>query len=169
MRTEKEIGEIIKQLRGKLSLREFAKLCDVSHTTIDNLEKGIDFRTKKPTQVTLNTLYKIAKATNVSVSYIIGENITKLCVSKHHTLFCTEHEKELLLAYRAKPEYQLAVDIILEIDENSKMNVYKAAHSESKHSDTIEPMEPQRWNEMESTPGTDENLIDEKKENKNEK
>ncbi len=77
MYTEKEIGKIIRELRGDLSLREFAKLCNISHTTIDNLEKGLDFRTKKPTQVTINTLEKIATATHVSISYIIGEEIKK--------------------------------------------------------------------------------------------
>ena len=73
MRTAKEIGEVIRQLRGDLSLREFAIKCDISHTTIDNLEKGIDFRTKKPTQVKMATLQKIADACNVPVSYIMGE------------------------------------------------------------------------------------------------
>ena len=73
MRSEKEIGEIIRQLRGDLSLREFALKCEMSHTTIDNIEKGIDFRTKKPTQVKMTTLQKIADACDVPVSYIIGE------------------------------------------------------------------------------------------------
>ena len=73
MRTEKEIGAVIRHLRGDLSLREFALKCDISHTTIDNLEKGVDFRTKKPTQVKMTTLQKIADACNVPVSYIIGE------------------------------------------------------------------------------------------------
>lgn len=73
MRTEKEIGDIVKQLRGEQSLRDFAKLCDTSHTTIDTIEKGYDFRTKKPAQVKLITLQKIALATNVPLSYIIGD------------------------------------------------------------------------------------------------
>ena len=73
MYSEKKIGEIIRQLRGDLSLREFALKCEISHTTIDNLEKGIDFRTGKPTQVKMTTLQKIADACDVPVSYIIGE------------------------------------------------------------------------------------------------
>jgi len=72
MKTEKEIGIIIRELRGSMSLREFAKKCDTSHTTIDNLEKGYDFRTGKPTQVKMATLQKIADACNVPISYIIG-------------------------------------------------------------------------------------------------
>ena len=70
MNTDNAIGKIIRQLRGDLSLRDFAAKCDVSHTTIDNLEKGIDFRTGKPTQVKMATLEKIAKACNVSIDYL---------------------------------------------------------------------------------------------------
>lgn len=73
MYSEKKIGEIIHQLRGDLSLREFALKCEISHTTIDNLEKGVDFRTGKPTQVKMTTLQKIADACDVPISYIIGE------------------------------------------------------------------------------------------------
>ena len=74
MYTEKEIGNIIKQLRGDMSLREFAEKFNVSHTTIDTLEKGYDFITKKPAQAKVATLQKIADACGVSLSYITGES-----------------------------------------------------------------------------------------------
>ena len=74
MRNEKEIGEIVRQLRGEMSLRDFAQKCAISHTTIDNIEKGVDFRTGKPTQAKVSTLRKIADACGVSVSYIVGED-----------------------------------------------------------------------------------------------
>lgn len=70
--TPNEIGIIVRELRGDRSLRDFAKLCDVAHTTIDNIEKGIDVRTNKPVQVKLATLKKIANACNVPLSYITG-------------------------------------------------------------------------------------------------
>ena len=75
MYTEREIGLIVRELRGELSLRAFARKCGISHTSLDNIEKGIDFRTGKPTQPKVSTLLKIAKAANVSLSYIIGEEI----------------------------------------------------------------------------------------------
>ena len=74
MRNEKEIGKIVKSLRGDLSLRRFAQKCGVSHTTIDTIERGEDFRTGKPAQVKLATLQKIAQACGVQVSYITGED-----------------------------------------------------------------------------------------------
>ena len=73
MKTEKELGAAIKELRGSMSLRDFAKKCDISHTTIDNLEKGFDFRTGKPVQVKIATLQKIADACGVPLSKIIGD------------------------------------------------------------------------------------------------
>ena len=73
MRNEKELGAIIRNLRGDISLRDFAVKCDISHTTIDNLEKGFDFRTGKPVQAKMATLKKIATACNVTVGYLLGE------------------------------------------------------------------------------------------------
>lgn len=73
MKSEKEIGAIIQQLRGNMSLRDFAKKCDISHTTIDNLEKGVDFRTGKPTQAKAATLQKIAIACGVSISIFMDD------------------------------------------------------------------------------------------------
>lgn len=67
----KGIGVVVRYLRGALSLREFASRCGVAHTTIDNIEKGIDFRTGKPTEMTVATLSKIAKACDVRVSWIL--------------------------------------------------------------------------------------------------
>ena len=74
MNPENRIGRMIRELRGEMSLRDFARKCNISHTTIDNLEKGVDFRTGKPTQVKMDTLKKIADACGVSTSYIMGEH-----------------------------------------------------------------------------------------------
>lgn len=74
MRTPEEIGKIVRKLRGEMSLREFAELCGVSHSTIDNIEKGFDFRTKKPTNPSAVVLSKIAAAANVSLDFILGDD-----------------------------------------------------------------------------------------------
>ena len=73
MRTPKEIGEIIRSLRGDLSLRSFAQKCDISHTALDAIECGVNKRTKKPTQAKTITLQRIADAAGVPLSYITGE------------------------------------------------------------------------------------------------
>ena len=66
------LGDYIKNYREarNLSLREFAKLADVSHTHIDSIEKGNDFRTGKPVRITNETIQKLASALNVGESFL---------------------------------------------------------------------------------------------------
>ena len=70
---ENYIGKIIKELRDKDSLRDFAKKCNIAHTTIDNIERGIDPRTNKETEPKAKTLQKIANACGENV-YIFFED-----------------------------------------------------------------------------------------------
>lgn len=57
------LGEYVKQKRGDMSLRDFAKRCGLSHTHLDSIEKGFDPRTGKPVSPTIEVLRKIAKGT----------------------------------------------------------------------------------------------------------
>lgn len=68
------IGEYIKNYRGDISLREFAKKCNISHTHLDSIEKGYDPRTGKPVSVTVETLKKIAKAMNMTINDLLIES-----------------------------------------------------------------------------------------------
>mgnify|MGYP000880472419 CR=1 FL=1 len=68
---ENNLGNYIKEYRGTQSLREFAKKCDISHTHLDSIEKGIDPRTGKKVHVTVDTLKKIAKAMNITVNELL--------------------------------------------------------------------------------------------------
>ncbi|MFB5095563.1 helix-turn-helix transcriptional regulator [Bacillus cereus] len=72
---KKTLGEIIKNYRltNKLSLRDFAQKCDVSHTYIDKLEKGIDPRNGKPVEPTLLVVEKISKAMNKKTENLLEE------------------------------------------------------------------------------------------------
>ncbi|MDA1973129.1 helix-turn-helix transcriptional regulator [Bacillus cereus] len=72
---KKTLGEIIKNYRltNKLSLRDFAQKCDVSHTYIGKLEKGVDSRTGKPVEPTLLVIEKIANAMNISTKSLLEE------------------------------------------------------------------------------------------------
>lgn len=60
--TIETISVFVRKHRGNLSLREFANKCGVSHTTIDNLERGVDPRTGKPPRIGLGTWQKIKSA-----------------------------------------------------------------------------------------------------------
>ena len=73
------LGEYIRRKRkaAKLSLRDFGVLCDLSHSYIDNIEKGIDFRTGKKICLTNDTLLKIAKALNVNENILFALSLDK--------------------------------------------------------------------------------------------
>lgn len=74
MKTPEEIGKIVRELRGKMSLRDYAEKCGVAHSTIDTIEKGFDFRTKKPSNPSAVVLNQIAEASGVTLEYILGDN-----------------------------------------------------------------------------------------------
>ncbi len=67
------LGDLIKEYRTihKLSLRDFAQRCGLSHTYISALEKNIDSRTGKPIAPTLDTVKYISKGMNLSIEEIL--------------------------------------------------------------------------------------------------
>ena len=56
------LGELLKDLRGKESLRDAAKRIGISHTYLRILEKGVDLRSGNPAKATPETLKLISKA-----------------------------------------------------------------------------------------------------------
>ena len=75
------LGDYIRQYRiaHSLSLREFAERASISHTHIDSIEKGFDFRTGKAVRITNETIQKLANVLNVNATIVfnlsINENI----------------------------------------------------------------------------------------------
>jgi transcriptional regulator with XRE-family HTH domain len=64
-----QLGNFIEQKRKELglSLRSFADMCNISHSYLDNLEKGVDVRSGKPVSPTIETLQKLASGLNLSL------------------------------------------------------------------------------------------------------
>lgn len=60
-----EIGELLKELRGKKSIREVSKDIGISHTYLSTLEKGYDPRTKKERKPTPEVLRKLSHYYNI--------------------------------------------------------------------------------------------------------
>lgn len=73
------LGEFLRKKRGDTSLRDFAKKLDISHTYLDNIEKGYDNRTKKPLRITVDTLSKIAKALDEPVEKLVALSENRDC------------------------------------------------------------------------------------------
>lgn len=69
------LGDIILNYRNsfvpKMSQRDFAKKCGLSHTYIAALEKNIDPRTGKPIAPTLDTVKYISEGMNISIESIL--------------------------------------------------------------------------------------------------
>ncbi|WP_106494939.1 helix-turn-helix domain-containing protein [Lentibacillus sp. Marseille-P4043] len=61
-----KLGKLLKELRGKESLREASKRIGISHTYLDTIEKGKDKRTGAPVKPTPETLKLISQAYNYS-------------------------------------------------------------------------------------------------------
>lgn len=57
-----KLGNYIKELRGKTSLRDAAEKIGISHTYLDTVEKGFDKRSGKPVKPTPETLELISQA-----------------------------------------------------------------------------------------------------------
>ncbi|AVX21639.1 Helix-turn-helix [Carboxydocella sporoproducens DSM 16521] len=68
-----KLGEYIRNKRKErgLSLRECARMCDISHSYLDSLEKGKDPRTNKPVSPTIDTLKKISKGLGVPINELL--------------------------------------------------------------------------------------------------
>ncbi|SMB95552.1 Helix-turn-helix domain-containing protein [Desulfonispora thiosulfatigenes DSM 11270] len=69
-----QLGEIIKNYRKQndLSLREFANRCDLSHAYIAKLEDGIDHRSGKKVEPTLDTVKRISDAINIPMERLLS-------------------------------------------------------------------------------------------------
>lgn len=65
-----ELGMYLREQRGDRTLREFAKICNISHTHLDSLEKGKDPRTGKPVSVSTETLRLIAEGLHIDYLFL---------------------------------------------------------------------------------------------------
>lgn len=65
MKYSNKFGSKIKELRGDVSLRNFAELIGVSHTYLASLENGVDKRSGKPLNVTADAIIRMANGLNI--------------------------------------------------------------------------------------------------------
>ena len=88
MYKENTLGDVIRKSRGKMSLRDFAERCGISHTHLDSIEKGYDPRTGRPVGITMETLEKILKVLDISfddfIRLVLGNpNYIKSTLNPH--------------------------------------------------------------------------------------
>jgi len=66
-----ELGKLLRELRGKESLRDVAGRAGISHNYLSIIEKGIDPRSGAPVQPYPDTLRALAKAYNYSYASLL--------------------------------------------------------------------------------------------------
>ena len=83
------LGDLLKELRGKESLRDASKRIGISHTYLDTLEKGFDKRSGSVVKPSPETLKMIAEAYNydyeelmVKTGYIEAEEMRSEYIKK---------------------------------------------------------------------------------------
>lgn len=65
------LGKAVREARGDLSLRDYAKKVGISHTHLDSIEKGYDPRTGKPVTISLDTFIKLSDATGIPIEKLL--------------------------------------------------------------------------------------------------
>jgi len=66
------LGELLRNFRGEMSLREASKKLGVSHTYLQRLENGVDPRTGKPITPSIITLKAIARGYNEPIETLLN-------------------------------------------------------------------------------------------------
>lgn len=103
------LGNFIRKIRGDLSLREFSEKIGISHTHLDNIEKGVDFRTGKRVSITLDTFGKLAIALNAPIADLL-ELAAKDGLISQNALNINAPENLVYPIQITKEKYPLPVD-----------------------------------------------------------
>ena len=131
-----------------------------------NISSGSVTEWKKGRTPQMKTVKKIADYFGVSTEALLGKGdiISSEGTSNNPTIYnlispLNEKETMVILAYRSQKDMQPAIDRLLGLSENGNVLLYEAAKSDnnSKHKITIMPLD--KWEAIENTPDTEEDLL----------
>ena len=143
------------------------------------ISKGLltDLKMGRRSGVSAVTAQKIASYFDVSVGYLLGEEkdpnsrrildandnisqkenanpkITPLPIS------LSQHELNVITAYRLHPEFQGAVDHLLGVENDGYVQIYSAASSKDNRPDQIITIKKEEWEKIKSAKDTDDPLL----------
>ncbi len=145
------ISSVLKNLRTKsgLTAEEVGNLIGKSGKTVNGWENG----RSQPDAELLLQLCDIYKVNNILDTFIENRQSIKPLVVKDTIL--TTHEKEVITAYRSKPEMQQAVDRLLGVEESKVVGQVFRAACNGKNPEYITLTDEQR-KKLEEAPSTDE-------------
>ena len=129
-----------------------------SRTYFNDLEKN-------NREIPHDKLEIIAQCLDVSTSYLKGESDEPKKPAVKGEL--TEHEQNIINAYRLQPHLQEAVDRVLGIkdlkilgtERDGKVILFKAAASQNHHDTEIIEMDAEQWKKIKESPNTDDSLL----------
>lgn len=136
---QKNLADIINN--SKMSKKEIAERLGVSAASVTKWVKGDN-------SPDIELIAKICNLFDTNIN-------TLLQLPKTQTFTLTEHEKEVITAYRSKPEMQQAVDRLLGVEESKVVGQVFRAACNSKNPEYITLTDEQR-KKLEEAPSTDE-------------
>lgn len=144
-----EIGHLIhsRRLELNLTLEEIGNYVGVSKSTVKKWEDGYISNMRRDK---ISALAKILKISPVSL--ITGELEE---IKNINDIELNNHEKEVITAYRSKPEMQQAVDRLLGVEESKVVGQVFRAACNGKNPEYITLTDEQR-KKLEEAPSTDE-------------
>ena len=89
-----------------LTIKEFSQNIDMPYSTLLTM-----LNEEKIGNAAVDSVIKICRGLNITIQDLQSVQESDTSVTEH--LVLTEHEKNLILNYRQKPELQNAVDILL--------------------------------------------------------
>lgn len=113
-----ELNRLLRELRGKESLRDVSKRVGLSHSYLSILEKGIDPRSKAPINPSPDTLKRLAEAYNYPYEKLM--KVAGYIDEDHYDNSSVVKEAERLYD---DPEFQLAMRSAQGFSEENKKKV----------------------------------------------
>lgn len=139
------LNKLLNDNKNTISKKQLAQMLDVSQSAVTNWTKGNN-------SPDIELIAKICEIFNVSINQLIGTPETEKNIS------LTEHEKQVILAYRSRPDMQNAVDTLLNVP--SLIEVKSVARSSDYHKPYKETITAEQLELLQSQeqPSSDDDL-----------
>lgn len=130
------LNELLEKNKNTISKKQLSELLGVSQAAVTNWTKGSN-------SPDIELIAKICNIFKVSINQLIG-------MPNDDILNLSNHEKQVILAYRARPDMQKAVDTLLnistlvEVKSVARSSDYHEMYNEKISLDDIEKLKSQK-------------------------
>lgn len=131
------VSKIIKDQRIKLNLtlKEVADYVNVSEGTVSRWESGEIKNMKRSRIAKLSQILQISPLDLMEIDNITTDKLTN-------------HEKNVIVAYRSKPEMQPVIDKLLDVEEQQTIKIKYAARNGNSGEHELTKEEIEKFNEL---------------------